>query len=434
MTEVWIVMFVCMFSLLFTGVWIGVALGVTGIIIMYTWGGGISLMGSAIWGSLNLYGFTALPGFIFVGEVILRSGLSSLAFDAIAPIASRLPGKLLQVNIVLCAMFAAIFGASAACAAAVGGIVIPELRQRKYKEELILGTICVAGTLAFMIPPSSQFVLYGSLVDVSIGALFAAGIVPGLIMAGSFMFYLWIATKLDPSICPADEENENLPLRQQLIPLLRLWPLVVIMACCVVPIYAGWATPTESAGLGAAASIVVGMVFGKLRWRSLWECCHETAKVCAMLFYIIVGASILSAAISQLGLPRQVIEWISGLDVSPVWIMAAIYVLYLVLGCLFDGISMMVMTLPFIFPIVLQLGYDPVWFGVVMCLLVEVGMVTPPVGMNLFIVQAVAGKGTEVSTIFRGSVPFLACCVAVLVSDYDLSGVGDLVAESLGQY
>jgi tripartite ATP-independent transporter DctM subunit len=187
------------------------------------------------------------------------------------------------------------------------------------------------------------------------------------------------------------------------------------MAACVGPIYAGWATPTESAGVGAVASIVVGMVFGKLRLRSLKECVHETAKVTGMLFYIIIGASVMSAAISQLGLPRQVIEWISGLQVSPIWIMAAIYVLYGILGCLFDGISMMVMTLPFIYPIVLQLGFDPIWFGVVMCLLVEVGMVTPPVGMNLFIVQAVGGPGTQVNTIFRGSVPFLVGSITVLV-------------------
>jgi C4-dicarboxylate transporter DctM subunit len=413
MTEVWIVMFVCMFSLLFMGTWIGVALGVTGIIIMEIWGAGISLLASSMWGSLNLYGLTAVPGFLFVGEVILRSGLSALAFDAISPISSRIPGKLLQVNIILCAIFAAVFGSSTACAAAVGSIVIPELRKRNYKEELILGTVCVAGTLAFMIPPSAQFVLYGSLVNVSIGALFAAGVVPGLMMAGFFMLYLFYAGKMHPEICPGD--SEKVPLKQQMIPLLRLWPLVVIMAACVVPIYAGWATPTESAGVGAVASIVIGMIFGKLRLRSLKECVRETSKVSGMLFYIIVGASIMSAAISQLGLPRQVIEWISGLQVSPIWIMAAIYLLYGILGCLFDGISMMVMTLPFIYPIVLHLGYDPIWFGVVMCLLVEVGMVTPPVGMNLFIVQAVAGPGTEVNTIFRGSIPFLVGSVAVLV-------------------
>ena len=154
MTIVWTVMFISMFGLLFSGLWIGAALGVTGIIIMEIWGGGLSLLGGSLWSSLNIYGLTAVPGFVFVGEVILRSGLSALAFDAIAPIASRIPGKLLQVNIVLCAIFAAVFGSSTACAAAVGGIVIPELRKRKYKEELILGTICVAGTLAFMIPPS----------------------------------------------------------------------------------------------------------------------------------------------------------------------------------------------------------------------------------------------------------------------------------------
>jgi len=425
-----------MFGLLFAGVWVGVALGVTGIVIMMIWGGGLPLIGGAVWGALHSYGFTALPGFIFVGEVILRSGLSSLAFKAIAPLASRLPGKLLQVNIMLCTMFGAMFGASAACVAAVGGIVIPELRQRKYKEELILGTICVAGTLAFMLPPSSQFVIYGSLVDVSIGALFAAGIIPGLIMAGSFMFYLWLSVRIDPTICPPDDEGENkkVPLKQQLIPLLKLWPLLLIIGCCIVPIYVGLATPTESAGLGAAAAVIVGLAFGELRVKLLWDCCRDTTRVCAMLFFIIVGASIMSGAVSQLGMPRQVVQGIVSLDVSYIWIMAAIYLLYLILGCVFDGISMQVMTLPFIFPIIVQLGFDPVWFGVIMCLLVEVGMVTPPVGMNLFIVQAVAGKQTALSTIFRGSAPFLGCCVVVLILLTIFPGLATWLPKALGQY
>jgi tripartite ATP-independent transporter DctM subunit len=414
MTEAWIVMFASMFGLLFLGTWIGVALGVTGLIIMYFWGGGISLLGTTLWSCLNLYGLTAIPGFVFVGEVILRSGLSALAFEAISPIATRIPGKLLQVNIVLCAIFAAVFGSSTACAAAVGSIVIPELRKRGYKEELILGTICVAGTLAFMIPPSAQFVLYGSLVNISIGALFAAGVVPGLLMSGFFMLYLFIAGKADPSICPS-QEGEDVPLKQQLLPLLRLWPLVVIMVACVGPIYAGLATPTESAGLGAIASIIVGMAFGKLKIRSLWDCVHETAKVCGLLFFVIIGASLMSGAISQLGMGRQIIVAMTSMEASRYTVMAAIYLLYIILGCLFDGISMQVMTLPFIYPIIQELGFDPVWFGVVMCLLVEIGMVTPPVGMNLFIVQAVAGPGTQVSTIFRGSVPFLFGSVAVLV-------------------
>ena len=183
MTLIWIVLLISLFSLLFLGAWIGVALGVAGIIIMEIWGGGIALLGGVLWSSLNIYGLTAVPGFVFVGEVILRSGLSAIAFECISPFAARLPGKLLQVNIVLCTIFAAVFGSSTACAAAVGSIVIPELRKRKYNEELILGTICVAGTLAFMIPPSSQFVLYGSLVNVSIGALFAAGVIPGIMMS-----------------------------------------------------------------------------------------------------------------------------------------------------------------------------------------------------------------------------------------------------------
>ena len=412
MSLVWIVLLISLFTLLFLGAWIGVALGVAGIIIMEIWGGGIALLGGVLWSSLNIYGLTAVPGFVFVGEVILRSGLSAIAFQCISPFAARLPGKLLQVNIVLCTIFAAVFGSSTACAAAVGSIVIPELRKRKYNEELILGTLCVAGTLAFMIPPSSQFVLYGSLVNVSIGALFAAGVVPGVMMSLLFMSYLGIKSHLSPNIVPAEEVT--VPLKDALLPLLKLWPLVLIMASCVGPIYLGLATPTESAGIGAIAAILIGMMFGKLQWKSLWQCVMDTSKVTCMLFFIIIGAMTMSTAISQLGLPRQVIEWIGTLPVSPVVILAAIYALYIMLGCLFDGISMMVMTLPFVYPIVLHLGYDAIWFGVMMCLLIEIAMVTPPVGMNLFIVQAVAGDKTTVAQIFNGSVPFLVCALIVL--------------------
>ena len=412
MTIIWLVMLVSLFGLLCLGVWIGVALGITGIIIMFIWGGGFPLLGGVLWSSLNIYGLTAVPAFVFVGEVILRSGLSAMAFECISPLAARVPGKLLQVNIVLCTIFAAVFGSSTACVAAVGGIVIPELRQRKYNEELILGTICVAGTLAFMIPPSSQFVLYGSLVNVSIGALFAAGVVPGLMMSILFMGYLGVKAHYSPEITPFEEKK--IPFKQAIVPLLRLWPLALIMVACVGPIYAGLATPTESGGIGAVASIIIGLIFGKLRVKLLWQCVKDTSKVTCMLFFIIIGAMAMSTAVSQLGLPRQVIEWIGTLTLSPLWIMAAVYLLYIILGCLFDGISMMVMTLPFVFPIVLNLGYDAIWFGVMMCLLIEIGMVTPPVGMNLFMTQAVGGEGTTISHIFRGSIPFVVCALMVL--------------------
>ena len=315
MTIIWLVMLVGLFGLLCLGVWIGVALGITGIIIMFIWGGGIPLLGGVLWSSLNIYGLTAVPAFVFVGEVILRSGLSAMAFECISPLAARVPGKLLQVNIVLCTIFAAVFGSSTACAAAVGSIVIPEMRQRKYNEELILGTICVAGTLAFMIPPSSQFVLYGSLVNVSIGALFAAGVVPGLMMSALFMGYLGVKAHFSPEITPFEEKK--IPFKQAIVPLLRLWPLVLIMVACVGPIYAGLATPTESGGIGAIASIIIGLIFGKLRVKLLWQCVKDTSKVTCMLFFIIIGAMAMSTAVSQLGLPRQVIEWIGTLTVSP---------------------------------------------------------------------------------------------------------------------
>jgi C4-dicarboxylate transporter DctM subunit len=414
---IWIVMLVVLFGLLMIGAWIGVALGVTAFIIMMVWGGGIQLMGGQMWESLNMYGLTAVPAFMFMGEVILRSGLSERAYSCIAPLTARLPGKLLQINIIMCTIFAAVFGSSTACAAAVGSVAIPELRRRKYNENLILGSICVAGTLAFMIPPSSQFVLYGTIVGVSIADLFAAGVAPGLLMATLFMGYLAIQAKLTPEIAPDDEQPQ--PWGASFKAALGLWPIVVIMVAAVGPIYAGWCTTTESAGVGAFASIVVGAVFGKLRWKEAWVSVQETTRITCMLFFIIIGAMALSTAVSSLGMARHTIDYINTLGLSKFWLLVMIYILYLFLGCLFDGISMMLMTLPFIFPITEAMGFNAVWFGVMLCLVIEIAMVTPPVGMNLYVIMSVAGKNAEgkqasVWDIFSGALPFLIGSLVVL--------------------
>ncbi len=416
-TTIWIVMLLVLFGLLFMGAWIGVALGMTAFIIMYFWGGGIQLMGGQMWESLNMYGLTAVPAFMFMGEVILRSGLSERAYACIAPLAARLPGKLLQVNIIMCTIFAAVFGSSTACAAAVGSVAIPELRRRKYNDNLILGSICVAGTLAFMIPPSSQFVLYGTIVGVSIADMFAAGVAPGLLMGALFMGYLAVKAKISPEIAPDDEKPQT--WGASIKAAFGLWPIVFIMVAAVGPIYAGWCTTTESAGVGALASIIIGAAFGKLRWKEAWVSVKETTRITCMLFFIIIGAMALATVVSSLGMARHTIDYINSLGLSKFWMLVIIYALYMFLGCLFDGISMMLMTLPFIFPITEAMGFDAVWFGVMLCLVIEVAMITPPVGMNLYVIMSVAGKDAEgrqasVWDIFNGSLPFMICSLIVL--------------------
>ncbi|MFC1870943.1 TRAP transporter large permease [Chloroflexota bacterium] len=409
---IWASMLGILFTLLFSGVWIAVALGVAGIVIMQVWGGGIHLLSSAIWTSLNIYELTAIPIFLFMGEVILQSGISKKMYDSVSPLLARLPGKLLHSNIVMSAMFAAVFGSSAACAAAVGSVAIPELKRRKYDTKLVLGSICVGGTLGFMIPPSGQFILYGSVAQVSVAALFAAGVVPGIIMTVLFMIYLVIKGTVTPQIAPVDEKV--LPIKDTIRPLLSLWPLLVLMIACVGPIYAGLATPTEAAGIGAFTSIIVGWTLGNLGWKDLWGSLRATTKIIGMLFFIMLGAMILAKAVSTLGLPRHLIDLVGGLPVSPVIVLICIYILYLILGCFFDGISLMLMTLPFASPIVIGMGFDPVWFGVFITLVIEIAVVTPPLGLNLFVVKGIAGEDTAISDVFLGSIPFLVCTIIVL--------------------
>jgi C4-dicarboxylate transporter DctM subunit len=423
-------MLAILFSLLFSGVWIAVALGVAGIVIMEVWGGGIPLLASVLWSSLNIYELAAIPAFLFMGEIILHSGISRKMYDSVSPLLARLPGKLLHSNIVLSAMFAAVFGSSAACAAAVGSVAIPELDRRGYDKRLVLGSVCVAGTLGFMIPPSGQFILYGAVAQVSVAALFAAGTVPGIMMTVLFMMYLVVQGIMTPQIAPAEEKA--LPFKNTVRPLLGLWPLVVLMIACVGPIYAGLATPAEAAGIGAFASVIVGRTMGNLTWKAIWDSLRDTTRITAMLFFIILGAMILASAVSTLGLPRHLIEWVGGLPVSSVVVLMCIYILYLILGCFFDGISLMLMTLPFVSPIVIGMGFDPIWFGVFLTLVIEIAVVTPPLGLNLFVVKGIAGPETTISDIFLGSMPFLVCTLIMLAIITVFPGVVSWLPRLLG--
>ena len=408
---IWGVALVSIFSLLASGVWIGVTLGITGIIIMMIWGAGVPLLGGKCWSALNVYGLTAVPGFLFMGQVVLRSGLAARIYDTVSPFLARFPGKLLHSNVVVSGMFAAVFGSSTACAATVGSVAIPELRKRKYDERLVLGSICVAGTLGLMIPPSGQFILYGSVANVSVGALFAAGMIPGIMMVVLYMIYIGIKGTISPQIAPPEKV---VPLKDALRPIIGLWPLIILMIACIGPIYSGLATPTESAGIGAFASIIIGSTLGTLRWKTLWECIKETAKITSLLFFIFLGAMILATALSTLGLPRQLVNWVGTLPVSPTVILIFIYIMYIILGCFLDGISMMLMTLPFVSPIITNIGFDALWFGVLLVLVIEIGQVTPPLGVNLFVVQGIAGPRTSISDVFFGSIPFLLCTLVVL--------------------
>lgn len=406
------VFFGTLFGLLLSGAWIGVALGITGVVIMQFWGGGMTVLGSAAWNALDIYSLSAIPGFIFMGQIILVSGLAIRIYESVLPLMARFPGKLLHSNIAICAMFAAVLGSSTANAAVVGSVAIPELRKRKYNERLLLGTVCIGGTLGILIPPSNAFIIYGVMADTSIAALFAAGTIPGIIMALSFMTFIGIRGKITPSIAPAEEER--LPLKVTMLSLLKIWPLVILMFACVGTIYIGFCTPVEGAGIGAFASMFVGRIFGNLGWRQIKAALVQTTEIASMLFFLILGAMIMSVSVSAVGLPRAIVLGIGELPLSPLQIVMLIFLMYLIMGCFVDGISMLVATMPFVVPIVANLGFDFVWFGVALVLLIEIGQVTPPVGVNLFVVRGIGGPGTTISDVVLGALPFVVITVGVL--------------------
>jgi len=414
----WLALFGSLFGLLLSGVWIGAALGITAMIIAHFWGPGIGILASAAWNSINIYSLTTLPGFIFMGYVIEESGISGRIYDSASPLMARFPGKLLHSNILVSAMFAAVLGSSSSNAAVVGSVAIPELRKRKYDERLVLGSIAVAGTLGLLIPPSGAFIIYGVMAQESIAALFAAGTLPGILLALAFMSYIAIKAILTPGVTPAEEKP--LPLKATLLSFIRVWPLVLLMIVAIAPIYAGWATPVEGAGIGSLAAIIIGIVFGKLDWQRIKATVVKATETSAMIFFLVIGAMLLATSIATIGAPRALVLWVGGLPLSPTVIMLIIYLLYIIMGCFLDGISMMLVTLPFIVPVVSNLGFDLLWFGVVLVLVIEIGLVTPPVGLNLYVIQGIGGPKTTLTDIFMGSLPFLVItlCVTLLVTAF----------------
>lgn len=426
----WLVLFGVLFGLLLGGIWIGAALGITALIIMHFWGGGINLVGSATFEAINIYALLTLPGFIFMGQIVGESGLSERIYNSVSPLMARFPGKLLHTNVLVCAMFAAVMGSSSANAAVVGSVAIPQLRERKYSDRLVLGSVAVAGTLGQMIPPSGALIIYGVMADESIAALFAAGTVPGILMALAFMSYIGIKGILTPSIAPAEEKG--LPFKATLLSLLRVWPLVILMVACIAPIYAGWCTPVEGAGIGSLAAIIIGSTCGKLNWQRIKTSLVQATETSCMIYFLVIGAMLLAVSLSTLGAPRALVLWVGGLPFSPTVILMLICLMYIMMGCFFDGISMELVTLPFVIPILASLGFDLLWFGVILVLVIEIGLVTPPVGLNLYVIQGIAGPKTSLTDIFLGSLPFLVITLGTMFLVTALPQLATIFPQVLG--
>ena len=416
-----IALIVLLFVLLGSGLWIGISLlGVAWIAMeLFTSRPVGDAMAVTVWGSLSSWTLTALPLFVWMGEILFRTKLSEDMFKGLAPWLSRIPGRLLHTNIIGCTIFAAVSGSSAATCATIGKMTLPELKRRGYPEDMTIGTLAGAGTLGLLIPPSIIMIVYGVSADVSITRLFIAGVIPGLLLAGLFMGYTIVWALMNPGKIPPPDAH--MTLREKLYASRHLIPVVGLIVLVLGSIYVGIATATEAAALGVVGALILSVIQGSMSSKVFMESLMGATRLYCMIALILAGASFLTLAMGYIGLPRKLAEFITGFGLSQLWLLFWLMVFYIVLGCFLDGISMVVLTMGVILPTIIKAGIDLVWFGIFIVLVVEMAQITPPVGFNLFVLQGMTKK--EITWIARVSLPLFFLMVAAVALIYFFPGL-----------
>jgi tripartite ATP-independent transporter DctM subunit len=405
---------VALFALLGSGVWIGLALaGVAWIgMELFSSRPAGDAMAVTIWGSASSWTLTALPLFVWMGEILFRTRLSEDMFRGLAPWLERVPGRLLHTNVIGCTIFAAVSGSSAATCATIGKMTLPELKSRGYPEGITIGSLAGAGTLGLLIPPSIIMIVYGVASNVSIAQLFVAGVIPGILLAALFSGYLVAWALVHPDAIPRIAERTT--FAQKLHASRHLIPVVALIGAVLGSIYAGVATATEAAAFGVVGSLVISAAQGSLTRETFAESLMGATRLYCMIALILSGASFLTLSMGYIGLPRDLAEWIGRLGLSPFALIVALALFYILLGCFLDGISMVVLTMGVILPTIEAAGVDLLWFGIFIVLVVEMAQITPPVGFNLFVLQGMTGR--QITWIGRQAAPmFLLMCAAVLL-------------------
>ncbi len=405
-----------LFLILASGVWIGLTLSGVAWIGMQLFSSRPAgdAMAVTIWGSASSWTLTALPLFVWMGEILFRTRLSQDMFRGLAPWMQGLPGRLLHVNVVGCAIFAAVSGSSAATCATIGKMSLPELARRGYPDSIAIGSLAGAGTLGLLIPPSIIMIVYGVSAEVSISQLFIAGVVPGILLAVLFSGYLMFWAWRHPQQVPPAEGA--LTLGQRLSESRHLIPVVLLIAAVLGSIYAGIATATEAAAVGVVGALLVSAAQGSLSWQTFKQSLFGGTRLFCMIALILAGAAFLTLSMGYIGLPRHLAEWIGSLSLSRWQLLLALMVFYIVLGCFLDGISMVVLTMGVILPTVQKAGIDLVWFGIFVVLVVEMAQITPPVGFNLFVLQGMTRR--EIGWIARVTLPFFFLMVVAVALIY----------------
>ncbi len=418
-TEAGLLLLGGLFAILALGVWIGLGLlatGLIGIVALPLLMPGMNtfpaekVLGSAVWASLASWTLAALPLFIWMGEILFRTRLSDDMFKGLAPWVQRLPGRLMHVNVIGCGIFAAVSGSSAATAATIGKMSLPALMARGYHQPMAIGSLAGAGTLGLLIPPSIVMIVYGVAAEVSIVRLFIAGVIPGLMLMLLFSGYIAAWSLLNPQLTPPPDPP--MPFAEKLKASGQLIPVVLLIGFVMGSIYFGWATATEAAVFGVIGALLLSAWGRTLTWASFTGSLMGAVRTSCMINLILAGAAFLTKAMAYSGIPAAMAEWVGAQGFSPYVIILVLTLIYLVLGCFIDGISMIVLTVSVVLPIIAQTGFDLIWFGIFIVLVVELAQITPPVGFNLFVLQGLTGK--DILTVTRNTMPFFFLMLAAV--------------------
>ena len=416
MTEIYLTIFFIslLLFLLGSGIWVAlsmIAVSAVGMLLFTTRPVG-DAMATTIWGTSSSWTLTALPLFVWMGEILFRTKLSENLFKGLSPWLSKLPGGLVHVNVVGCALFAAISGSSAATVATVGKMSIPELRKRKYPEKLLLGSLAGSGTLGLLIPPSIILIIYGVTIEDSIAKLFMAGILPGIMIALMFMLYVIFWSILNKRLMP--KSIESFSFLEKIRRSKQLLPVILLITSVIGSIYTGIATATEAASLGVIGALILSFFQGTLDKKTFKLSLLGATKTSCMIAFILAGSTFLSLAMGFTGLPRNLAIWIETMSLSPYTLLFVLTIFYIILGMFLDGISAVVLTMAIIEPMIRQAGFDMIWFGIYLVIVVEMAQITPPVGFNLFVLQGMANK--DMGFIAKSAFPlFLLMILAVII-------------------
>ncbi|MFH1935077.1 MAG: TRAP transporter large permease [Pseudomonadota bacterium] len=389
-------------------------IGVLGFSYVVSWEAGLRIMAKDFFGIFGSYSLTVVPLFILMGQVTFHAGISSRLFDTAYKFVGHLPGGLAMATIGACAGFAAVCGSTNAAAATMATVAMPEMKRYKYGEVLSTGTVAAGGSLGILIPPSVIFIIYGILTEQSIGKLFVAGVVPGILLSALFGLTIYIWVRLRPEIAPRGPKTT---FKEKLISLSGVGETLILFILVMGGLFIGFFTPTEAGAIGAGGAVVLGFIRRRLTWKGFMQALFESTRISCMVLVIVAGATVFGHFLAITRIPYALATWVSELALPNFGIMAFIILVYLVGGCFIDALALILLTIPIFYPVVTNMGYDPIWFGVIIVLVTQMGVITPPVGVNVYVVHGVV-KDVPLESIFKGAFPFLVAlilCALILI-------------------